>query len=176
MKRTITLPRLDRVVAVLDGSAKLENPFDVQNLRLQGYDYWMRYGYTTIQAKQTNFVENGIYGLGWAQGVSQTSAETSPTAKEEFITIENVGSPAVIRPYLRNATTLAPTQIGTSTLASGKWNFASYNDYVYAINPGADKFVTPSPTVYKHLIGETTGTNAWISVQDSTYSAPMVLI
>jgi hypothetical protein len=172
MKRTITLPRLDRVVAVLDGSAKLENPFDVQNLRLQGYDYWMRYGYTTIQAKQTNFVENGIYGLGWAQGVSQTSAETSPTAKEEFITIENVGSPAVIRPYLRNATTLAPTQIGTNTLVSGKWNFASYNNYVYAINPGADKFVTPSPTVYKHLIGETTGTNAWVSVQDSTYSAP----
>jgi hypothetical protein len=164
MKRTITLPRLDRVVAVLDGSAKLENPFDVQNLRLQGYDYWMRYGYTTIQAKQTNFVENGIYGLGWAQGVSQTSAETSPTAKEEFITIENVGSPAVIRPYLRNATTLAPTQIGTDTLVSGKWNFASYNDYIYAINPGAVK------TVYKHLIGETTGTNAWINVQDSSYT------
>ena len=164
MKRTITLPRLDRVVAVLDGSAKLENPFDVQNLRLQGYDYWMRYGYTTIQAKQTNFVENGIYGLGWAQGVSQTSAETSPTAKEEFITIEDVGSPAVIRPYLRNATTLAPTQIGTDTLVSGKWNFASYNDYVYAINPGAVK------TVYKHLIGETTGTNAWINVQDSSYT------
>jgi hypothetical protein len=164
MKRTITLPRLDRVVAVLDGSAKLENPFDVQNLRLQGYDYWMRYGYTTIQAKQTNFVENGIYGLGWAQGVSQTSAETSPTAKEEFITIENVGSPAVIRPYLRNATTLAPIQIGTDTLVSGKWNFASYNDYVYAINPGAIK------TVYKHLIGETTGTNAWINVQDSSYT------
>jgi hypothetical protein len=132
----------------------------------------MRYGYTNIQAKQTNFVENGIYGLGWAQGVSQTSAETSPTAKEEFITIEDVGSPAVIRPYLRNATTLAPTQIGTDTLVSGKWNFASYNNYVYAINPGADKFVTPSPTVYKHLIGETTGTNAWVSVQDSTYSAP----
>jgi hypothetical protein len=164
MKRTITLPRLDRVVAVLDGSAKLENPFDVQNLRLQGYDYWMRYGYTTIQAKQTNFVENGIYGLGWAQGVSQTSAETSPTAKEEFITIEDVGSPAVIRPYLRNATTLAPTQIGTDTLVSGKWNFASYNDYIYAINPGAVK------TVYKHLIGETTGTNAWINVQDSSYT------
>ena len=124
----------------------------------------MRYGYTTIQAKQTNFVENGIYGLGWAQGVSQTSAETSPTAKEEFITIENVGSPAVIRPYLRNATTLAPTQIGTDTLVSGKWNFASYNDYIYAINPGAVK------TVYKHLIGETTGTNAWINVQDSSYT------
>jgi hypothetical protein len=170
MKRTITLPRLDRVVAVLDGSAKLENPFDVQNLRLQGYDYWMRYGYTTIQAKQTNFVENGIYGLGWAQGVSQTSAETSPTAKEEFITIENVGSPAVIRPYLRNATTLAPTQIGTDTLVSGKWNFASYNDYVYAVNPGADKLVPPKPTVYKHLIGETTGVNAWITVQDSSYT------
>jgi len=170
MKRTITLPRLDRVVAVLDGSAKLENPFDVQNLRLQGYDYWMRYGYTTIQAKQTNFVENGIYGLGWAQGVSQTSAETSPTAKEEFITIEDVGSPAVIRPYLRNATTLAPTQIGTDTLVSGKWNFASYNDYVYAVNPGADKLVPPKPTVYKHLIGETTGVNAWITVQDSSYT------
>ena len=164
MKRTITLPRLDRVVAVLDGSAKLENPFDVQNLRLQGYDYWMRYGYTTIQAKQTNFVENGIYGFGWAQGVSQTSAETSPTAKEEFITIENVGVSPVIRPYLRNATTLAPTQIGTDTLVSGKWNFASYNDYIYAINPGAVK------TVYKHLIGETTGTNAWINVQDSSYT------
>ena len=164
MKRTITLPRLNRVVAVLDGSAKLENPFDVQNLRLQGYDYWMRYGYTNIQAKQTNFVENGIYGLGWTQGVSQTSAETSPTAKEEFITIENVGVSPVIRPYLRNATTLAPTQIGTDTLVSGKWNFASYNDYVYAINPGAVK------TVYKHLIGETTGTNAWINVQDSSYT------
>ena len=164
MKRTITLPRLDRVVAVLDGSAKLENPFDVQNLRLQGYDYWMRYGYTNIQTKQTDFVENGIYGLGWAQGVSQTSAETSPTAKEEFITIENVGVSPVIRPYLRNATTLAPTQIGTDTLVSGKWNFASYNDYVYAINPGAVK------TVYKHLIGETIGTNAWINVQDSSYT------
>ncbi len=170
MKRTITLPRLDRVVAVLDGSAKLENPFDVQNLRLQGYDYWMRYGYTTIQAKQTNFVENGIYGLGWAQGVSQTSAETSPTAKEEFITIENVGVSPVIRPYLRNATTLAPTQIGTDTLVSGKWNFASYNDYVYAVNPGADKLVPPKPTVYKHLIGETTGVNAWATVQDSSYT------
>jgi hypothetical protein len=164
MRKTFTIPRLDRVVAVLDGSAELKNPFDVQNLRLQGYDYWMRYGYTTIQAKQTNFAENGIYGLGWAQGVSQTSAETSPTAKEEFITIEDVGSPAVIRPYLRNATTLAPTQIGTDTLVSGKWNFASYNDYVYAINPGAVK------TVYKHLIGETTGTNAWINVQDSSYT------
>jgi len=164
MRKTFTIPRLDRVVAVLDGSAELKNPYDVQNLRLQGYDYWMRYGYTTIQAKQTNFAENGIYGLGWAQGVSQTSAETSPTAKEEFITIENVGVSPVIRPYLRNATTLAPTQIGTDTLVSGKWNFASYNDYVYAINPGAVK------TVYKHLIGETTGTNAWINVQDSSYT------
>ena len=171
MKKNFPVPRLDRVVAVLDGSPKLANPSDVQNLRLQGFDYWMRYGYTNIQAKQTNFVENGIYGLGWAQGVSQTSAETSPTAKEEFITIENVGVSPVIRPYLRNATTLAPTQIGTDTLVSGKWNFASYNDYVYAVNPGADKLVPAKPTVYKHLIGETTGVNAWVTVQDSSYSS-----
>ncbi len=67
MRKTFTIPRLDRVVAVLDGSAELKNPFDVQNLRLQGYDYWMRYGYTTIQAKQTNFVgallQSGIVEL-----------------------------------------------------------------------------------------------------------------
>ena len=80
MKRTFAVPRLDRVVAVLDGSAKLENPYDVQNLRLQGYDYWMRYGYTTIQSKQTNF--QAVYGLGWSQGVSQISTEGSPTPKE----------------------------------------------------------------------------------------------
>ena len=160
MKRTFAVPRLDRVVAVLDGSAKLENPYNVQNLRLQGYDYWMRYGYTTIQSKQGTFVANTAYGLGWAQGVSQISTESSPTAKEEFVTIEDTGS---IRPYSRNATTLAPTQIGTDTLVAGKWNFASYNDYIYAINPGAVK------TVYKHLIGETTGVNAWVNVQDSSY-------
>ncbi len=54
-------------------------------------------------------------------------------------------------------------QLGISTLVAGKWNFASYNDYIYAINPGAVK------TVYKHLIGETTGVNAWVNVQDSSY-------
>ena len=167
MKRTFAVPRLDRVVAVLDGSAKLENPYDVQNLRLQGYDYWMRYGYTTIQSKQTNF--QAVYGLGWSQGVSQISTESSPTPKEEVVTIEGIGSPEVIRPYSRmvlnpvNTTTFAPTQIGTDTLVAGKWNFASYNDYIYAINPGAVK------TVYKHLIGETTGINAWVNVQDSSY-------
>lgn len=167
MKRTFAVPRLDRVVAVLDGSAKLENPYDVQNLRLQGYDYWMRYGYTTIQSKQTNF--QAVYGLGWSQGVSQISTESSPTPKEEVVTIEGIGSPEVIRPYSRmvlnpvNTTTFAPTQIGTDTLVAGKWNFASYNDYIYAINPGAVK------TVYKHLIGETTGVNAWVNVQDSSY-------
>jgi len=167
MKRTFAVPRLDRVVAVLDGSAKLENPYDVQNLRLQGYDYWMRYGYTTIQPKQTNF--QAVYGLGWSQGVSQISTESSPTPKEEVVTIEGIGSPEVIRPYSRmvlnpvNTTTFAPTQIGTDTLVAGKWNFASYNDYIYAINPGAVK------TVYKHLIGETTGVNAWVNVQDSSY-------
>jgi len=167
MKRTFAVPRLDRVVAVLDGSAKLENPYDVQNLRLQGYDYWMRYGYTTIQPKQTNF--QAVYGLGWSQGVSQISTESLPTPKEEVVTIEGIGNPEVIRPYSRmvlnpvNTTTFAPTQIGTDTLVAGKWNFASYNDYIYAINPGAVK------TVYKHLIGETTGINAWVNVQDSSY-------
>ena len=161
MRKTFTIPRLDRVVAVLDGSAKLENPYDVLNLRLQGYDYWMRYGYTTVQAAPANF--KFIYGFGWAQGVSQVGAETTPTAKEEFITIEGIGATEVIRPYSRNATTLAPTQIGTDTLVSGKWNFANYNDYVYAINPGATR------TVYKHLLGDNTGINAWVNVQDSSY-------
>jgi hypothetical protein len=161
MRKTFTIPRLDRVVAVLDGSAKLENPYDVLNLRLQGYDYWMRYGYTTVQASPANF--KFIYGFGWAQGVSQVGAETTPTAKEEFITIEGIGATEVIRPYSRNATTLAPTQIGTDTLVSGKWNFANYNDYVYAINPGATR------TVYKHLLGDNTGINAWVNVQDSSY-------
>ena len=161
MRKTFTIPRLDRVVAVLDGSAKLENPYDVLNLRLQGYDYWMRYGYTTVQAAPANF--KFIYGFGWAQGVSQISTESSPTAKEEFITIEGIGATEVIRPYSRNSTTLAPTQIGTDTLVSGKWNFANYNDYVYAINPGATK------TVYKHLLGDNTGINAWVNVQDSSY-------
>ena len=173
MKRTFAVPRLDRVVAVLDGSAKLENPYDVQNLRLQGYDYWMRYGYTTIQPKQTNF--QAVYGLGWSQGVSQISTESLPTPKEEVVTIEGIGSPEVIRPYSRmvlnpvNTTTFAPTQIGTTTLTNGKWGFASYNDYIYAICPGADKLTPPKPTVYKHLIGETTGVNAWVTVQDSSY-------
>ena len=111
MRKTFTIPRLDRVVAVLDGSAKLENPYDVLNLRLQGYDYWMRYGYTTVQSAPANF--KYVYGFGWAQGVSQTSTENSPTPKEEFITIEGIGTTEVIRPYSRNATTLAPTRIVT---------------------------------------------------------------
>lgn len=176
MKKNFPVPRLDRVVAVLDGSPKLENPYNVQNLRLQGYDYWMRYGYTTIQPKQTNF--EAVYGLGWAQGVSQISTESSPTPKEEVVTIEGIGDPEVIRPYSRmvlnpvNTTTFAPTQIGTTTLTSGKWGFASYNDCIYAICPGADKLTPPKPTVYKHLIGETTGVNAWTEVQNSSYSAP----
>ncbi len=93
----------------------------------------------------------------------EVGAETTPTAKEEFITIEGIGATEVIRPYSRNATTLAPTQIGTDTLVSGKWNFANYNDYVYAINPGATR------TVYKHLLGDNTGINAWVNVQDSSY-------
>jgi hypothetical protein len=173
MKKNFPVPRLDRVVAVLDGSPKLENPYNVQNLRLQGYDYWMRYGYTTIQPKQTNF--QAVYGLGWSQGVSQISTESLPTPKEEVVTIEGIGSPEVIRPYSRmvlnpvNTTTFAPTQIGTTTLTNGKWGFASYNDYIYAICPGADKLSPPKPTVYKHLIGETTGVNAWVPIQDSSY-------
>ena len=175
MKKNFPVPRLDRVVAVLDGSPKLENPSDVQNLRLQGFDYWMRYGYTTIQGKQTNF--QAVYGLGWSQGVSQISTESLPTPKEEVLTIEGIGSPEVIRPYSRmvsspvNTTTFAPVQIGSTTLTSGKWNFASYNDYTYAICPDADKLVPAKPTVYKHLIGETTGVNAWVTVQDSSYSS-----
>jgi len=173
MKKNFPVPRLDRVVAVLDGSPKLENPYNVQNLRLQGYDYWMRYGYTTIQPKQTSF--QAVYGLGWSQGVSQISTESLPTPKEEVVTIEGIGSPEVIRPYSRmvlnpvNTTTFAPTQIGTTTLTNGKWGFASYNDYIYAICPGADKLSPPKPTVYKHLIGETTGVNAWVPIQDSSY-------
>ena len=176
MKKNFPVPRLDRVVAVLDGSPKLENPYNVQNLRLQGYDYWMRYGYTTIQPKQTNFKK--VYGLGWSQGVSQISTESSPTPKEEVVTIEGIGDPEVIRPYSRmvlnpvNTTTFAPTQIGTTTLTSGKWGFASYNDYIYAICPGADKLSPPKPTVYKHLIGETVGIGAWSAVQDSSYNDP----
>jgi hypothetical protein len=169
MKQLIRISRLDRVITVLDGSAQLENPYDVRNLRLQGYDSYIRYGYNTVRSAQATYTPKTAYGLGWFQGVSQITGETKATPKEEFITIEQAGSPSAIRPYLRDATTLAPTQIGTSTLVAGYWNFANYNDYVYAINPKADKLVTPQPTVYKHLIGETVGNNAWLAVQDSAY-------
>ena len=169
MKRIIPISRLDRVIAVLDGSAQLESPFDVRNLRLQGYDCYMRYGYTNKAAKQAGFVDEGAYGLGWFEGVSQVTGETIPQPKECFITIENTGS---IRPYLRNAGTLSPTQIGTTVLTSGYWNFASYNNYVYAICPNADKLPTPKPTVYKHLLGETTGSSAWEEIQNSSYVDP----
>jgi hypothetical protein len=169
MKQLIRISRLDRVITVLDGSAQLENPYDVRNLRLQGYDSYIRYGYNTVRSAQATYTPKTAYGLGWFQGVSQVTGETKATPKEEFITIEQAGSPSAIRPYLRDATTLAPTQIGTSTLVAGYWNFANYNDYVYAINPKADNLVTPQPTVYKHLIGETVGDNAWLAVQDSAY-------
>jgi hypothetical protein len=170
MKQLIRISRLDRVITVLDGSAQLENPYDVCNLRLQGYDCYMRYGYTNKAAKQAGFVDGTAYGLGWFEGVSQVTGETKRSRKEYFLTIENTGS---IRPYLRNITTLAPTQIGTTTLTDGYWNFASYNDYVYAIRPEADEISpTPQPTVYKHLLGETVGSNAWEQVQNSSYVDP----
>jgi hypothetical protein len=169
MKQLIRISRLDRVITVLDGSAQLENPYDVRNLRLQGYDSYIRYGYNTVLSAQATYTPKTAYGLGWFQGVSQVTGETKATPKEEFITIEQAGSPSAIRPYLRDATTLAPTQIGTSTLVAGYWNFANYNNYVYAINPKADKLVTPQPTVYKHLIGETVGAEAWNAIQDSAY-------
>jgi hypothetical protein len=175
MKRIIPISRLDRVIAVLDGSAQLESPFDVRNLRLQGYDCYMRYGYTNKAAKQAGFVDEGAYGLGWFEGVSQITGQTKPSRKEYFLTIENTGS---IRPYLRNINSVtnqleAPVQIGTTTLINGYWNFASYNDCVYAIRPEADEISpTPQPTVYKHLLGETTGDEAWVAVQDSDYLDP----
>ena len=172
MKQLIRISRLDRVITVLDGSAQLENPYDVRNLRLQGYDSYIRYGYNTVRSAQATYTPKTAYGLGWFQGVSQITGETKATPKEEFITIEQAGSPSAIRPYLRDATTLAPTQIGTSTLVAGYWNFANYNNYVYAINPKADKLVTPQPTVYKHLIGETVGAEAWNAIQDSAYTSP----
>jgi hypothetical protein len=171
MKRLIPISRLDRVIAVLDGSAQLESPFDVRNLRLQGYDCYMRYGYTPIQAKQTGYTDKTAYGLGWFEGVSKISTESTATPKEFFISIENVSGN--IRPYLRDANLSSIQQIGTTTLSAGTWNFANYNDYVYAINPGADKLTpTPQPTVYKHLLGELTGTEAWVAVQDSDYLDP----
>jgi len=171
MKRIIPISRLDRVIAVLDGSAQLESPFDVRNLRLQGYDCYMRYGYTPIQAKQTGYTDKTAYGLGWFEGVSKISTEPTATPKEFFISIENVSG--TIRPYLRDANLSSVQQIGTTTLSAGTWNFANYNDYVYAINPGADKISpTPQPTVYKHLLGELTGTEAWVAVQDSDYLDP----
>ena len=175
MKQLIRISRLDRVITVLDGSAQLENPYDVCNLRLQGYDCYMRYGYTNKWAKQATFVDGTAYGLGWFEGVSQVTGETKRSRKEYFLTIENTGS---IRPYLRNINSVtnqleAPVQIGTTTLTDGYWNFASYNDYVYAIRPEADEISpTPQPTVYKHLLGETVGSNAWEQVQNSSYVDP----
>jgi len=158
MKQGFPIKQFDRLVTI-KGYSNLANPFDVCNLRLDGTSYFMRYGYTSIASPPANY--KSVYGLGFAYGENTT----------EFVSIEGAGTPEVIRPYSINSTSFSRTQIGTTTLNGSKWNFANFANYLYAINPNADKLSPPLATVYKHEIGNL---SSWSEMQNSNYSAPPV--
>lgn len=158
MKQGFPIKQFDRLVTI-KGYSNLANPFDVCNLRLDGTSYFMRYGYTPIASPLNDY--KSVYGFGFAYGENTT----------EFVSVEGAGTPEVIRPYSINSTSFGRTQIGTTTLNGGKWNFASFANYLYAINPNADKLSPPLATVYKHEIGNS---SSWSEMQNSNYSAPPI--
>ena len=126
----------------------------MKNLRLDGFSYKPRYGYSEVAANPVSPATNpyAIHGLEYV-------VKSNGTA--EFLSVETHNTDTY--PYSINPSTFARTQIGTNTVATGDWVFTSFGDNAYAINPGGVK------TVYRHEIGNN---SSFTALEDSAYTPP----
>ncbi|HMS54215.1 MAG TPA: hypothetical protein PKA27_02345 [Fimbriimonadaceae bacterium] len=128
----------------IDPASAFPYATDTLNARVADGAIRPRYGYKTLQGVPSGFTAG--YGLFYLQGYSGSSEV------EEYISFEHRG--VSVRPYSRNATTGASTEItnGGSSLSlnASAWRVVAWQDVCYAVNPN------DSGIIYKHTLGSAT--------------------
>jgi len=163
-RKTVSIKKWGRTVTILDGEAGIQNPADSLNVKLSGFTYKPRNGYNEVVAAPGGAYASLGFGYvtnGDPENVESDQVTLVPTGYKEFISIENRAG--TVRPYSVHVTTLARTQIGSLTLATGNWWIQGFYGKAYLGNPGGTK------PVYAHNIGDT---SSLYTVEDTTYSAP----
>lgn len=145
-----------RVISILEGGAKLQNPVMMLNFRVTGSKLRFRYGYAGLAVTPITPGDTfACLGLDFVK---------SQSGDEEFLSVENRDGTRGV--YSINPATFARSLItGSDQIEQGNWGATSFYDnaYLFTSTDGVLK------RVWRHVIGDNT---SFTALQNVAYNPP----